>query len=311
MSRAVVFAYHNVGVRCLKVLLAHGVEIPLVVTHRDSGDETVWFDSVAATATEYGIDVVTPDDPNLPELVGKLGALAPDFLFSFYYRRMLKAPLLAVAARGALNMHGSLLPRYRGRAPVNWAVLHGERETGATLHYMTTKPDAGDIVAQTEVPILPDDTAREVFDKVTVAAEITLDRVLCALVAGTAPRLRQDLAAGSYFGGRKPDDGTIDWSRDAATIHNLVRAVAPPYPGAFTVVGGVAARVLKTRIVEPATPGTLTPTLEARDARLVAHCGGGGSLQVLSLEVDGAATSAAALTARFGKAPAVLGGTRR
>ena len=153
---------------------------------------------------------------------------------------MLAAPLLAAARQGALNMHGSLLPRYRGRAPVNWAVLHGERETGATLHYMTAKPDAGDIVAQTRVPILPDDTAREVFDKVTVAAEITLDGALPALIAGTAPRRPQDLASASYFGGRRPEDGIIDWKRDALSIHNLVRAVAPPYPGARTTLGGHA-----------------------------------------------------------------------
>ena len=129
---------------------------------------------------------------------------------------MLKPALLALPQRGALNMHGSLLPRYRGRAPVNWAVLHGERSTGATLHYMAEKPDAGDIVAQTAVPILPDDTAREVFDKVTVAAEMTLDAVLPALLAGTAPRRPQDLGEGSYFGGRGPDDGIIDWNHDAA-----------------------------------------------------------------------------------------------
>ncbi len=184
-------------------------------------------------------------------------------------------------------MHGSLLPRYRGRAPVNWAVLFGERETGATLHYMTEKPDAGDIVAQTAVPILPDDTAREVFDKVTLAAEMTLDRALPALIAGTAPRLPQDLAQGSYFGGRTPADGTIDWNRDAATIHNLVRAVAPPYPGALTTVGGHGARVLRTRVADPATSRTLAPALEARDGRLLAHCGGGGTLHVLSLEIDG------------------------
>jgi methionyl-tRNA formyltransferase len=110
-------------------------------------------------------------------------------------------------------MHGSLLPRYRGRAPVNWAVLHGERETGATLHYMTEKPDAGDIVAQTTVPILPDDTAREVFDKVTLAAEITLDSALPAL-RGDRARIHK-AAQASCFGGRKPEDGTIDWFRPA------------------------------------------------------------------------------------------------
>ena len=311
MARAVVFAYHNVGVRCLRVLLAHRVEVPLVVTHDDNPAEAIWFGSVAETAAEYGIPTVAPSDPNAADFPARVAALRPDFVFSFYYRAMLKPPLLRVAPRGALNMHGSLLPRYRGRAPVNWAVLFGERETGATLHYMTEKPDAGDIVAQTAVPILPDDTAREVFDKVTVAAELTLDRVLAALTAGTAPRLIQDLAQGSYFGGRTPEDGTIDWNLDATTIHNLVRAVAPPYPGAFTTVGGIRARVLRTRIVESTTPSTLTPTLEARDGRLLAHCGGGGTVQVLALELDGTETAPAAFAARFGPAPAVLGGDGR
>jgi methionyl-tRNA formyltransferase len=307
-ARAVVFAYHNVGVRCLKVLLAHGIDVTLVVTHADSPGETIWFDSVAATAAECDIPVVAPDDPNTPEFVSRVAALTPDFLFSFYYRKMLKPPLLAVPARGALNMHGSLLPKYRGRVPVNWAVLHGERETGATLHYMTAKPDSGDVVAQSAVPILPDDTAQEVFDKVTVAAEIALDGVLDALVAGTAPRRPQDLALGSYFGGRKPEDGIIDWSHDAAAIHDLVRAVAPPYPGALTTVGRVPARVLRSRRIEgPAAP-TLAPTLDVRDGRLVAHCGGGGLLRILALEIDGVPTSPVAFVARFGSAPVPLGG---
>jgi methionyl-tRNA formyltransferase len=310
MTRAVVFAYHNVGVRCLRVLLAHGIEVPLVVTHADVTEETIWFGSVESVARTYDIPALAPEDPNSGRLVERVAALAPDFLFSFYYRKMLKTPLLRLAPRGALNMHGSLLPKYRGRAPVNWAVLHGERETGATLHYMTEKPDNGDIVGQTAVPILSDDTAREVFDKVTVAAEITLDRELPALVAGTAPRVKQDPALASYFGGRTPADGTIDWTCDAAAIHNLVRAVAPPYPGAFTTVGGVPARILATRVIDAAGPGTLAPALEVREGRLVARCGGGGTLQVLSLELDGVMTTADALAARFGPAPAALGGSR-
>ena len=307
MTCAVVFAYHKVGVRCLKVLVAYGIHVPLVVTHEDSPDETVWFDSVAGMAAEYGIPCTTPDDPNTPELLQRISDLDPDFLFSFYYRKMLKAPLLAVAERGALNMHGSLLPLYRGRAPVNWAVLHGERRTGATLHYMTEKPDQGDIIARTAVPILPDDTAQDVFDKVTLAAELTLYDVLPSLVDGTAPRIPQDGNAGSYFGARRPEDGIIDWSRDAATIHNLVRAVAPPYPGAFTAVGGAAARVLRTRVLDEVLPRTSMPTITAHGDRLVAHCGGGGALQILSLEIDGTPVTAAAFVQRFGKAPAVLG----
>jgi len=307
MTRAVVFAYHNVGVRCLKVLLAHGVDVTLVVTHADDPRETHWFDSVAATAADYGIAIAMPEDPNARDSVAQVAACAPDFLFSFYYRKMLGAPLLALPTHGALNLHGSLLPRFRGRAPVNWAVLEGARETGATLHYMTTKPDDGDIVAQTPVPILPDDTAREVFDKVTVAAELTLDRALPALIAGNAPRRPQDPAQGSYRGGRQPEDGVIDWTRDAGTIHNLVRAVAPPYPGAFTAVGGVPARILRTRVAPGASPPTLAPTLAVQDAHLVARCGGGGLLNVMTLELEGVVVPPPSFVARFGAAPVSLG----
>lgn len=235
--RAVVFAYHNVGVRCLRVLLARGVDVALVVTHEDNPAERIWFGSVAQVAAEHGIETITPLDPASPALRDAVAAARPDFIFSFYYRHMLPAAVLALAPRGAYNMHGSLLPKYRGRVPTNWAVLNGETETGATLHEMAAKPDAGAIVAQTSVPILPDDTAQEVFDKVTVAAEQTLWRVLPALLAGEAPHLPNDLARGSYFGGRKPEDGRIDWSQPAQQVYNLIRAVAPPYPGAFTDIG--------------------------------------------------------------------------
>ena len=306
MTRAVVFGYHQVGVRCLKVLLAHGIDVPLVVTHEDAPGETIWFDSVAITAAERGIATRMPDDPNTPEFVAEIAALKPDFIFSFYYRKMLKEPLLALAPRGALNMHGSLLPKYRGRVPVNWAVLHGEARTGVTLHTMTVKPDAGDIVGQMAVPILPDDTASEVFAKVTVAAELVLDHVLPGLIDGTAPRQPQDLAQGSYFGGRRPEDGNIDWSANAQAIHNLVRAVAPPYPGASCTVGGLPSRVLRTRVLDRTTGPTLTPTIMVRDGRLIAECGGGGTLHVLALEVGGQVTSAEDFVARFGAAPVVL-----
>ena len=157
--RAVVFAYHNVGVRCIKVLLARGVEIALVVTHEDNPAETIWFESVASLCREHRITCIAPADPRSPELLALIRSAQPDFIFSFYYRHMLPVALLALAAQGAYNMHGSLLPKYRGRVPINWAVLHGETETGATLHEMAAKPDAGTIVAQTSVPILPDDTA--------------------------------------------------------------------------------------------------------------------------------------------------------
>lgn len=303
MTSAVVFAYHNVGARCLRVLRAHGVDVRLVVTHDDDPDETQWFARVAAVADDLGLKWIAPGDVNAPGVVERVSRLAPDFLFSFYFRQMLKPALLSLPPRGALNMHGSLLPTYRGRAPVNWAVIHGETRTGATLHYMADKPDAGDIVAQQAVPILPDDTGREVFDKVTVAAEICLDAVLPALIRGDAPRRPNDIAHGSYFGGRTPEDGRIDWTGSAIAVHNLVRAVAPPYPGARTVIGGADARVLRARVLDakaPASAPKLTVSHAASGDLIVAHCGGGGTLRIDSLEIGGVPATPAAVSARFG-----------
>jgi methionyl-tRNA formyltransferase len=284
-ASAVVFAYHDVGVRCLSVLLAHGVNVELVVTHADDPRENIWFASVEKLARAYDIDVATPEDPE--QLAGRLARLRPEFIFSFYYRHLLSPALLACATRGAFNMHGSLLPRYRGRVPVNWAILRGERETGATLHEMVAKPDAGRLVDQMAVPILPDDRAIDVFRKVTTAAEIVLDRSLRGLVTGTATLTAQDLSAGSYFGGRKPEDGRIDWSKPAREIHDLVRAVAPPYPGAFTSLGGQRLRVLRTRLL-PQRGAAGRALLEVDGSgQLVARCADGGRLAILESDLDG------------------------
>lgn len=284
---AVVFAYHNVGVRCLKTLLARGVQVQLVVTHPDSPTETLWFDSVATVATEAGIPVAYVDEAVDDALIARVAALAPDYLFSFYFRRMLPASLLGSARIAALNMHGSLLPKFRGRVPVNWAVLHGEFETGATLHVMEVKPDAGDIVAQQAVPILPDDTAKDVFDKLTVAAEIALWNVLPQLLRGELPRRANNLAAGSYFGGRKPEDGRIDWTQPAQAVYNLMRAVAPPYPGAFFDLGGQRLIVARARMARPELAATLDNSaavgLHLAGGELLAKAGDGGVIHILEL----------------------------
>ena len=297
LSSAVVFAYHNVGVRCLSVLLAHGVAVKLVVTHCDNPGENIWFGSVAELAQLHGIPVITPDNPNMPEMVEQIRALQPDFFFSFYYREMLKAPLLAIPQQGALNMHGSLLPKYRGRVPVNWAIIRGEYETGATLHYMTEKPDNGDIVAQQAVPILPDDTALQVFQKVTVAAEMALNGVLPDLLAGRAPRMKQDLTQGAYFGGRSAKDGMIDWRHTAEEIHNLVRAVAPPYPGATTRLLNKPMRILQTLKTRIAAAGN--PAFYVEKGCAYAVCGQ-GVLRIVRFELDGIEMSAAQFAAAYG-----------
>lgn len=306
MTRAVVFAYHDVGCRCLQVLRAQGVGVPLIVSHEDARDEAIWYDSVAALARAHDIPVITPDDPNVPAVIERIAGLAPDFLFSFYYRRMLQPALLDLPRRGALNMHGSLLPKYRGRVPVNWAVIRGETETGASLHYMTAKPDQGDLVDQMAVPILPDDRALDVFRKVTVAAELVLQRTLPALIAGTAPRIRQDLAAGSYFSGRRPEDGRIDWGQSAQAIHDLVRGVAPPYPGAFCMLAGHRLRVLRTVRIAAPVAAAGHAALHLAGERVLAECGGGGWLRLVELELDGAPADAGALKRLFGSGPIAL-----
>ncbi len=218
---------------------------------------------------------------------------------------MLGGALLALPRRGAYNMHGSLLPRYRGRAPVNWAVLHGERETGATLHAMTEKPDAGPIVAREAVPILPDDTALEVFRKVTVAAECALDGCLPALVAGTAPHVPQNPSAASYYGRRSARDGAIDWQRGAAAAHNLIRAVAPPYPGAFARAAGQRLSIRRSSLLGALQLRAGGPALLWEDGFVHALCRD-GSVKLLDFELGASIRDAEGFRRQFGERPVPL-----
>lgn len=259
--RAIVLAYHNMGCRGLEAVRRAGFEIAAVFTHRDDPAENIWFASVAEQAAALRLPVFAPEDINHPLWVRRIRDLQPDILFSFYYRKMVKPEILDLLPAGGLNLHGSLLPAYRGRCPVNWVLVRGERETGVTLHYMTPRPDDGDIVAQRRIAIDDDDTARTLFDKSVAAAGELLDEVLPAVRAGRAPRTPQDPARASYFGGRRPEDGEIDWSRDAHEIRNLVRAVTRPYPGAYSHTAQGKVLFWSVREVpapaQPAAPGAV------------------------------------------------------
>ncbi len=280
---AVVFAYHDVGVNCLKALIGAGIQIDLVLTHQDDPNENVWFGSVAKLCEDQQIPYLTPTASELTGLIPRIRKLAPDYLFSLYYRHMIPAELLACAKIAALNMHGSLLPKYRGRAPVNWAILHGETQTGATLHVMEVKPDAGDIVGQSAVTIGPDETATDVFGKVSKAAVEVIHQALPELIQGRVPKKPNALSKGSYFGGRKPEDGRIHWEQTAKQVHDLVRAVAPPYPGAFTENQGrkmsVARSTLKGPFPDNLDLGALG--IQVVDNRVFGICGDHQVVEIL------------------------------
>jgi len=264
----------------IEALQKNGFEIVAVFTHTDNPNEAQWFRSAAELASQLDIPVYAPDDVNHPLWVERIRALRPDYIFSFYYRSLLKDQVLACAAKSAFNLHGSLLPKYRGRAPINWVLVQGETETGVTLHHMVAKADAGDIVGQVKVAISDEDTARSLFDKQADAARSLLAEVLPSIARDKAPRIPQDHSQATYVGRRTPADGEISWDWDARRIKNLVRAVTRPYPGAFTKLNTKKVLIWE---VEPtpgtqnARPGTVTSldplTVACKDGAVVVKAG--------------------------------------
>lgn len=262
--KLVVFAYSQLGYDCLNVLLAEGEKISAVFTHQNSPNESIWFESVEQLARKNQIPVFTCLSPNTPETIKMIQTLNPDIIFSFYYRQMICQEILDIPTLGSFNMHGSLLPYYRGRCPVNWAIIHGESKTGATLHYMVKAADAGDIVDQEQVEIKITDTAGVLMNKINNAAQRILKRQLTLLKRGRAPRIAQDHSKASYFGGRGPKDGKINWCQSALQIHNLIRALQPypQYPPAFTTLEEKEVWVMKSivptgEMTFPSTPGQI------------------------------------------------------
>ncbi len=236
--RILFFGYSEVGFECLSLLLERGDHVVALITHEDNPQEKIWFKTPALAASAKGIPVFSPASVNTPQWIERITMFRPDLILSVYYRNMISEKILGLARLGAFNLHGSLLPKYRGRAPINWAVLHGEPRLGMTLHRMVKKADAGAIVDQEGVDLGPRDTAEQAFRKVLPCARRVLGRTIDALFAGTAIETPQDESQATYFGGRKPEDGRIDWTKSSAQIFNLIRAVTDPYPGAFTECGG-------------------------------------------------------------------------
>jgi methionyl-tRNA formyltransferase len=253
--RILFFGYSEVGHDCLELLIGRGDNVVGLITHEDNPSEKIWFKTPAMAARANGVPVHTPEKVGTPEWLERISEMRPDLILSVYYRNMISTKVLGLAPLGAFNMHGSLLPRYRGRAPINWAVLHGEPRIGMTLHRMVKEPDAGNIVDQEGVDIGPRDTAEQAFRKVLPCARRVLGRQMDALLAGNAVETPQDVSKATYFGGRKPEDGRIDWARPSLATFNLIRAVTDPYPGAFTDIGPVRMMVWWAEHESPAAAG--------------------------------------------------------
>ncbi len=281
--RAVVLAYHEIGYVCLKEVIAAGMEVPCLFTHRDDPGEEIWFRTPKILALEHNIPV--HEDVSLRDPVWQqyIRDLAPDFIFSFYYRNMVPEEVLLIPRIAPLNLHGSLLPRFRGRCPVNWVLIEGEERTGLTLHVMEVKPDAGDMIARIEVPITFDDTALTLFVKMAAAAARLMRDVLPHLLDGTFTRTPQE-GPSSYFGGRKPEDGLIDWTKPARSVYNLIRAVTHPYPGAYTYLKGKKLFIWKA--VPEKGPALGPPgTISSADPLVINT--GRGLLRLISLQLEG------------------------
>ena len=230
--RIALFAYSSAGTKVFNHLRSLGHEIVAVFTHTPDPHEKEWFTPISHLAGEAGIPVFfCPSHTRLPRsLADDLRRLAPDLILSVWFRSLLPAEALSLCP--AVNVHASLLPLYRGRCPINWVLVNGERTTGVTLHRMEPTPDTGEILRQTLIPINPDLTAPELLELSEATALLQIDSYL------REPHLpgRPQTGPSSSYGGRRPSDGKFSFDWPARRIHNLVRAVTHPWPGAFTRV---------------------------------------------------------------------------
>lgn len=283
MTTAVVCAYSPVGRSALEGLLESGTQVKALFTYAQSEDER-WFEAPAALAERHGIPVFTAPAFNADDVYERIRALAPDLLFSFYFREMIQARFLDLARLGAYNLHGSLLPRYRGRAPINWVLVKGETETGITLHAMTPKPDDGAIVGQARLPIAWDDTALSLTLRSAEAGRALVRELAPRLADGTAPRLDQKgLGPTSYFGGRKPEDSRLDFAMTAQEAFNQIRAVADPWPNAFLRTDRGEVKVAWALPAEAPCPAACFRG--TREGVLLGFAG--GALRIAALRKDG------------------------
>ena len=281
-----VFAYSEVGYTCLEKLIGMGEDVVFVVTHSDNKNENIWFRSVGELAHRHNIPLLKPENINEEKFIRIISSLKPDVIFSFYFRKIFGKQLLKVSPLGSINLHGSLLPAYRGRAPVNWAIINGEKETGITFHYMTEKVDGGPIIVQKKITIENKDTGLSLTKKVAIEGAGMLNEIVEGLRKNDLRVISQDESKTSYFGKRTPEMGRIEWSWSNEKIYNYTRALAYPFPGAFFIADGKKCILLKGLIKEcksQAEPGIV---VEISKSAMVVKTGK-GCFSISEVKVEG------------------------
>ncbi len=231
--RIIFMGGHNLGKQTLQKLIDKGKNIVAVVTNTE--DE--WYRGVDEIARENGLLLFENVNINSAEFIKSVEQLNPDLIVVVNFSQILKQQIIGIPKKGCINTHASLLPDYRGRAPLNWAIINGEKRVGVTVHYIETGIDTGDIIIQAPVVVEEDDYIENVLMKVTSIYPDVVNNAVDLIVEDKVIGKKQDISKGSYFGKRTASDGEIDWTKDARQIFNLIRAVSRPYPGAFSYIG--------------------------------------------------------------------------
>jgi len=307
--RVLYMAHHLAGAACLRYLAAQDVHMH-VITHRIRPEEEVFYERLEEIAEEMNLPWRFWEDIEAPERCNFVRDFSPDIILSVCFRDMIPERILRLARSAALNMHPAYLPKYRGRCPVNWAIINDEKFTGVTLHHMVRRADAGDIVGQTRVSIDPRETALSLHLKLAVQAAVLLQDYWPLVVNGNAPRAPQDESEATCYGGRRPEDGLIDWNRPVRSVDCLVRAVTHPYPGAFTFWRAHRLFIWEALPLEEETPAQSVPgsVVDSDSDRLIVQCRP-GQLEILRCQLDQESETTGAEFARQ-YSPAVFGNER-
>lgn len=277
------------AVPSLDALAGAGHEMLCVVAQPDrpaGRGQTLRAPATKEWAAARGILVLQPEKVRDGRLCAELAALKPDLLAVAAYGRILGKDLLTLAPHGAINVHGSLLPRYRGAAPIQWAVANGDRETGVTIMQMDEGLDSGDILLQRALPIGPDDTAESLSPRLAALGGGALVEALALLEGGKLTPVRQDASEVTLAPILTREDGKVDWGRPAAAIASRLRGFTP-WPGAWTTLDGRTVKLLEVEPLDGATPGAPGTARKAAGRGLAVACGGGTALLVRRLQPEG------------------------